>query len=44
MKERLTILACVNVTGTHKLKLTVIGKSVKHRSFKNIDKEALPVN
>jgi hypothetical protein len=26
-KERLTVLVCTNAAGTHKLKLTVIGKS-----------------
>lgn len=44
MKERLTILACANASGTHKMKLTAIGKSAKPRALKNINKEALPVN
>lgn len=43
-KERLTILACANASGNHKMKLTVIGKSAKPRSLKNITKEALPVH
>lgn len=42
-KERLTILAASNATGNHKLKLVVIGKSAKPRSFKNIIVSALPV-
>lgn len=33
IKEKLTILACSNVTGSHKLKLTVIGKSKNPRAF-----------
>ncbi|XP_071039932.1 jerky protein homolog-like [Parasteatoda tepidariorum] len=43
-KERLTILACTNASGNHKMKLTVIGKSAKPRALKNITKEALPVH
>nr|XP_042911148.1 jerky protein homolog-like [Parasteatoda tepidariorum] len=43
-KERLTILACANASGNHKMKLTVIGKSAKPRALKNITKEALPVH
>lgn len=35
-KERLTVLACTNSTGTHKLKLVVIGKSRSPRCFKNV--------
>lgn len=35
-KERLTVLACANSTGTHKLKLVVIGKSRFPRCFKNV--------
>lgn len=37
-KERITILACSNVTGDHKLKLAVIGKSEKPRAFKHVKK------
>ncbi|XP_055933623.1 jerky protein homolog-like [Argiope bruennichi] len=40
-KERVTILACSNATGNHKLRLTLIGKSKKPRDFKNL--ESLPV-
>lgn len=40
MKERITIMSCVNATGTHKLDLMVIGKSKYPRCFKNMD---LPV-
>ncbi|XP_060860796.1 tigger transposable element-derived protein 4-like [Metopolophium dirhodum] len=35
-KERLTVLVCTNSTGTHKLKLVVIGKSRSPRCFKNV--------
>lgn len=41
-KERLTILACSNATGNHKLKLVVVGKSAKPRAFKNVAMPALP--
>lgn len=46
-KERVTVLACSNATGTHKLKLALIGKSKKPRAFKNVkmrcDEFDLPV-
>lgn len=42
-KERVTVLACCNAAGTHKLPLMVIGKSAKPRAFKNINVNALPV-
>lgn len=35
-KERVTILACSNATGEHKLKLAMIGKAKKPRAFKNV--------
>ncbi|GFT03195.1 tigger transposable element-derived protein 6 [Trichonephila clavipes] len=41
-KERLTVLACTNATGTHKIKLVVIGKSRSPRCFKNV--RSLPCN
>lgn len=41
-KERLTVLACANASGTHKLKLLVIGKFAKPRALKNV--HALPVH
>ena len=40
-KECLTVLACCNTTGTHKLELLVIGKFKSPRCFKNI--KTLPV-
>ena len=40
-KERLTILNCANLSGTHRLKLFVIGKSKSPRALKNI--KNLPV-
>lgn len=43
-KERVTILACSNATGVHKLPLGFIGKSKKPRAFKNFkDLSSLPV-
>lgn len=42
-KERVTILACSNATGNHKLKLVFIGKSKKPRAFKNLSASAFPV-
>ncbi|XP_054259713.1 jerky protein homolog-like [Macrosteles quadrilineatus] len=43
-KERVTIMACSNVTGNNKLKLCMIGKSNKPRAFKNFkDQSTLPV-
>jgi hypothetical protein len=32
-KERISVLACSNASGTHKLQLIGIGKSKKPRSF-----------
>jgi hypothetical protein len=36
-KERLTVLVCTNAAGTHKLKLTVIGKSARPRALKGVN-------
>lgn len=36
IKERLTVLACANAAGTHKLKLMIIGKSARPQSFKGV--------
>ncbi|KAL4104008.1 hypothetical protein QTP88_019321 [Uroleucon formosanum] len=41
-KERLTIMTCSNATGSHKIKLTVIGKAKKPRSFKRTEMKYLP--
>jgi hypothetical protein len=35
-KERLTVLACTNAAGTHKLKLTVTGKSARPHALKGV--------
>lgn len=35
-KERITILACSNATGEHKVKLAIIGKAKKPRCFKHV--------
>jgi len=40
-KDRVTIMICSNVSGTHKIPLLVIGKVKKPRCFKNI--KVLPV-
>ncbi|XP_049306022.1 jerky protein homolog-like [Bactrocera dorsalis] len=37
-KERITFLACTNASGTHKVKLFVIGKAKNPRTFKNFQK------
>ena len=42
-KERITLMACSNATGTHKLPLLFIGKSAKPRCFKHMNMSALPV-
>ena len=42
-KDRVTLLACSNATGSHKLPLAVIGKYANPRCFKNVNKDALPV-
>ena len=42
-KERVTINACANASGTIKLPLLMIGKSKKPRCFKRIDQTNLPV-
>ncbi|XP_063235778.1 jerky protein homolog isoform X1 [Bacillus rossius redtenbacheri] len=40
-KDRLTVLGCSNAAGTHKLKLLVIGKSLRPRVLKGV--KVLPV-
>ncbi|GBL77914.1 Jerky -like [Araneus ventricosus] len=44
MKDRVTILGCANAAGSHRVKLTLVGKSKKPRCFKNINKTALLVH
>ncbi|GBO04243.1 hypothetical protein AVEN_212188-1 [Araneus ventricosus] len=44
MKDRVTILGCANASGSHRVKLTWVGKSKKPRCFNNINKTALPVH
>ena len=39
-KDRITLMACSNSTGSHKLPLMFIGKAAKPRCFKNINKAA----
>ena len=43
-KERVTIMACSNASGSHRLPLVVINKSAKPRCFKQMDMDALPVH
>lgn len=43
-KERITVLACANASGEHKLPLLCIGKSKNPRALKNIARNALPVH
>ena len=42
-KERITINACANVTGSIKLSLLFIGKYNNPRCFRGISKDTLPV-
>ena len=42
-KENVTLMACSNVTGNHKLPLMFIGKAQKPRCFKNVNMSALPM-
>lgn len=42
-KDRVTLLACSNAAGNHKLPLMVIGKSARPRAFKNCNMKSLPV-
>ncbi len=42
-KERVTINACANASGTIKLPLLLIGKSKNPRCFKNIKRDQLPL-
>lgn len=42
-KEDVTLIACSNATGNHKLPLMIIAKAKKTRCFKNLNMSALPV-
>ena len=42
-KERVTLMACSNVSGSHKLPFLFIGKAANPRCFKHVNKAALPV-
>ncbi|GBO30080.1 Tigger transposable element-derived protein 2 [Araneus ventricosus] len=44
MKDRVMILGCANASGSHRVNLTLVGKSKTPRCFKNINKTALPVH
>jgi hypothetical protein len=43
-KDRITLLACANAAGTHRLPLMLINKSQKPRCFKHMDMNNLPVH
>ncbi|CAG9831435.1 unnamed protein product [Diabrotica balteata] len=43
-KNRIIVLCCANASGSHKLKLTVIGKSKNSCDFKNMKRQNLPVH
>jgi DDE superfamily endonuclease len=43
-KERITVMCCGNASGNHKMKLLVIGKAKKPRSFKGTEMKNLPVD
>lgn len=36
-KERITFMPCSNASGSHKLKLLVLSKSMKPRAFRNVE-------
>ena len=42
-KERVTILACANATGDHKLRLTMVGKAKNPRALKGLSPGAFPL-
>ena len=42
-KRELTVLVASNASGSHKMKLVVVGKSTKPRAFKYICISSLPV-
>ncbi|XP_026816812.1 tigger transposable element-derived protein 4-like [Rhopalosiphum maidis] len=42
--DRITVLLCVNMTGSDKRKLLVVGKSLKPRCFKNMSINKIPVH
>ncbi|GBM01686.1 Jerky -like [Araneus ventricosus] len=44
MKDRVSILGYANASGSHRVKLTLVGKSKKPRCFKKINKTTLPVH
>ena len=43
MKDRVSLLACSNATGSYKLPLLLIGKSQNPRCFKHVNLDKLPV-
>ncbi len=43
-KNRVTLMACVNVTGSIKLLLVFIHMYANSRCFKNLDKASLPAH
>ncbi len=43
-KDRVTLMACANASGSIKLPLVFIHKSTNPRCFKNLDKKDLPVH
>lgn len=42
-KDRITAMVCANASGSHRFPLLIVGKSIKPRSFKNLNLNALPV-
>ena len=43
VKDRVSVLACANASGSHKLPLFLIEKSKNPRCFKHVKMEKLPV-
>lgn len=42
-RERMTVLACANATGTHKLPLVCVGRGKRSRTFTSTEVKTLPV-
>lgn len=43
-RERMTVLACANASGTHKLPVVCIGRGKKSRTFTSHEVKTMPVN
>ena len=43
-KDRITLMACANASGTFRLPLMFVNKSIKPRCFKHMDMSSLPLD